>query len=72
MHGQQVTIAHAYRAIAVPIPRDAGWPCEFAIYQLDKVEVRDGAHRYAFQGVRQATYAEKFLFDGGRHLWSEL
>lgn len=70
LHGERVPIAHAYRELAVPIPRERGWPCEFALYRLDKVEARDFTHRYRFQGVRRATYAEKLLFDGGRHPWA--
>lgn len=69
LHKERVRLSEAYRMIAVPIPRDLGWPCEFALYTLEKVEVRAFEHRYVFQGVRRATYAERFLFDGGGHNW---
>lgn len=70
LHGETVALIEAYREIAVPIPRVKGWPCEFAIYRLEQVEVRAFTHRYAFLCVRLATYAEKLLFDGGTHSWA--
>lgn len=69
LHGETTRIIEAYRRLHMPIPRERGWPCEFAIYQLDRKEVRPFTHRYRFQAVRRASYDEKLLFDGGRHNW---
>lgn len=69
LHGERIVVAHAYLLLAVPIPRERGWPCEFALYRLARKETKDFTHRYAFQALRRATYAEKLLFDGGRHAW---
>lgn len=72
MHGERVKVTDAHREIAVPIPRVKGWPCEFALYRLEKVESKDFTHRYRFQGVRRASYVEKLAFDGcGAHLMGE-
>lgn len=69
LDGERVRLAEAFRVVALPLPRVRGWPCEFALYELERVEASAGVHRYRFDRMRASTYAERILFDGGAHAW---